>query len=211
MDSFECYALFIALKNHFTQKNYDFFKYHGKTRVNKDSFLSNKDKYKYAKLCRKYTKDNIQDFFIGNFLAGKKWIGEFLDEDSDDIYKQYLKRKQSFTYNFQNEVSKLFIDKGKVFKSIDGQYPDIINKYLQGDISIETITILNEFIDFFDKFDRNIGKDDIVWSKIRLLAEKLKPFLDYDKDKFKEILKQSLAAQAFSFALAKRQQLASKA
>lgn len=190
LDAYETYCMFTALKYHFTQKNYDYFKYHGKVRGSKDTFASNKNRFKFAKLSRKYDADQLKDFIISNIIAGKSWVGELFDDDAEDFYTQYMKRKQSFTYNFTNEVKALFSsDRSKLFKSTDSQYPEIINKYLQGEISLESIAVLNEFIDFFDKFDKSLGKDDIIWSKIRMSAEKLKPFLSYDKEKLKQVLK----------------------
>jgi hypothetical protein len=36
MDPFEAYCKYIALKNHFTQKNYDYFKYNGENHLKLD-------------------------------------------------------------------------------------------------------------------------------------------------------------------------------
>lgn len=194
MDSYECYVMFQALKNHFTTKSYDYIKYNGKIKISKDSFLANKDKYKYAKLARKYDDEKMRDFLLANFISGKKWIGEFLEEDASDIAQNYLKRKQSFTYTFTNEITKLIKDKDphNLFKVKDNQYPEIVNAHIQGDISIESLAVLNRFINFFDKFDAKIGKDDIIWSKIKTMALKVEPFIQYDKEKIKAVLKELL-------------------
>jgi hypothetical protein len=37
--------------------------------------------------------------------------------------------------------------------------------------------------------DNKYGKDDIIWSKIKLLAQKILPFLEYDKHKIVGVLK----------------------
>lgn len=195
LDGYETYCLFIALKNHFTQKSYDFLKYHGKTRVSKETFTTSKDRFKYMKLSRKYDALEMRDFIIANLLANKNWIGEMLDDDADDIYKAYIKRKQSLSYNFTNEIDKLFTTAGgpeKAFKIKNNQYPDLLNLYLQNEISIETVAILNTFVDFVSKFDEKLGKDDVIWSKTRLLISKLTPFLDYDREKVKKILKTNI-------------------
>ena len=44
MNEFETYKLYISLKNHFSSKSYNHFKYQGKSRVNFDSFQKRKDK-----------------------------------------------------------------------------------------------------------------------------------------------------------------------
>lgn len=191
LDGYQTYCLFIALKNHFTQKRYDFFKYNGKTNVSKESFSSSRDKYKYIKLARKYDDSQMRDFIISNLLFYRLWIGDYLDEDADKLYKDYMKRKQAITYCFANELEKLG-DLKKAFRVKNGQMPELINFYLQGQISIETMTILNQFIQYASKFDKVLGADCIIWGRIRLLILKLTPFLEYDKEKIKDILKQNI-------------------
>lgn len=196
LDAFETYALFMALRSHFTQDAYDFFKYAGKTRVSVQSFEKNKNKYHFQKLAKKYSAEEMQDFFVANFIKGNSWIVQLLDEEAHDTYLRYVKRKQSFTYCFKEEITSLFSnvnDPREVFHSIGSEYPEIINSHLRGDLSLEVFTVLNTLINFFEKFDKVLGKDDIIWSKISFLSRKLKPFLQYDKSKIKRILKDSIS------------------
>lgn len=195
LDAFGAYCLFMSLRNHFTQESYCYFKYKGRIKATKDSFMTNKDRFKFSKISKKYNEDGLKEFFISNFISGKSWIGEFFEEDADSNYKEYLKRKQSFSYVFQNQVSKLFTenDPKEVFAVKDSQYPILIESYLKQDLCIEVLTVLNTFIKFVDKFDKRLGKDDIIWSKVSFLARKLEPFLQYDKIKIKQILKESIS------------------
>jgi hypothetical protein len=73
---YAAFALYNALKLHFTSDSYDFFKYHGKTNISKDSFLRRKDKYTFYKLSRKYSLDELKYFYVSNFLDGDKWVGD---------------------------------------------------------------------------------------------------------------------------------------
>lgn len=193
LDPFETYQLFMAVRSHFTQDSYDFFKYNGKVRMTKDSFMTNKDRFKYAKLARQYHADEMRDFIVANVLADRKWIGELLDDDANDIYKAFQKRKQSLSYNFKNEVEKLFDTAGsakKAFAIENNDYPLVIEMYNWNDISIETLAILNDFIKFAEKFDQKLDADDVIWSRIRKMMTKLLPFLDADRHKLKGILKE---------------------
>lgn len=196
LDAFEVYQMFMALRNHFNQKNYDYFRYQGKVRITKDKFLTNKDKFKYAKLARNYDPVEMQDFILANILVGKKWIGEFLDDDAVVTYKEHLKRKQSLSYMFDNELSSLFssVDKPEnVFKKPKKEtYPEIINANIQAKLSIESLCIINSFIPFVKKFDDMLGKDDYLWSVIRNHILKYTPFLDYDREKFKLLFKKHI-------------------
>jgi hypothetical protein len=194
LDAFGAYCLFMSLRNHFTQEKYCYFKYRGKIKATKEAFMINKDRFKFSKISKKYDEDALRDFYVANFIAGKKWIGDFFEEDAEDNYREYMKRKQSFTYVFQNQISRLFSDANpkEAFSIRDRQYPKIIDVYLEGDLSIEVLAVLNTFIKFSGKFDERLGKDDIIWSKISFLIRKIEPFLQYDKSKIKNILKECI-------------------
>jgi hypothetical protein len=188
---YETYTMFMAMKFHFTQKKYNYLQYHGKVKSSPQQYEQKKDRFLYAKLSKRYSAKHMEDFLIANFLKGKVWIGDFLEDDADDNYTSYLKRKQSLTYTFENELDFLLkcSSPSDIFKVKSGQYPSILQDYLSGSVSLETLAILNTFFCFDTVFDAKIGKDDILWSRIRLLMNKVHPFLSYDKDKIKGILK----------------------
>jgi len=74
---FAAYALWNALKLHFTSDSYDYFKYNGKTNVSKSTFSTNKSKYHFYKLSRKYNLEELKDFYVANFIQGKgDWVGD---------------------------------------------------------------------------------------------------------------------------------------
>lgn len=194
MSPFDTYCLFIALKNHFTTESYDFFKYKGKTSASVKSFEARNDRFFFQKLSRKYSSEQMTDMLVANLLHGKKWVGDFLSDDAEEIYYDYLKVKDSFTYVFVEETNKLFTEYSvpQVFQHKQGTYPVILEKCLTGEIPLPVFVVLNDFFDFFSRLDEKLGKDDVIWSKIRLRCIKLRPFLVYDKQKLKEHLKSLL-------------------
>ena len=191
MTPFETYCLFLALKNHFTTESYDFFKYKGKTSATVKSFEARNDRFFFQKLSRKYSSEQMPDMLVSNLLQGKKWVGDFLADDAEEIYFEYVKVKDSFTYIFKEETEKLFTENTveEVFRCKQGKYPIILEKCLTGEMPLAIFVVLNDFFGFFDKLDKKVGKDDVIWSKIRLRCNKLRPFLVYDKQKLKEHLK----------------------
>jgi hypothetical protein len=192
---YQTYCLYLAIKSHFTQKKYDFFKYQGAVRATPESFEKRRDKYQFGRLSKKYDDTEMQDFLVSNLIKGKKWVGELLEDSAHDTYIQYLKRKQAFTYHFTNELTALLStvdDPRDLFICTSSTYPKIINEYLAGTISLETLSVLNTFICFFDKFDKRMDKDDIIWSSVRLVTIKLHSFLEYDKKRIKDVLKKHL-------------------
>ena len=186
------YLLFLALRTHFTNAKYDFFQMHGKLRATKESYIKRNDKSFFVKLARDYSCENLRDFYVANFLEDKHYVTELLDDTAERNYREYQRRRQSLTYLFTSELEGLF-DSGttRPFKFNDGEYPDIVNLYLRHVLSPETLVIINDFIPFEDKFNKYLS-DDILWSKVSLKLRKYKPFVHYDKDKVKSILKEKI-------------------
>jgi len=186
------YLLFLALRTHFTNAKYDFFQMQGKLRATKESYIKRNDKSFFDKLARDYSCENLRDFYVANFLEDKHYVTELLDDTAERNYREYQRRRQSLTYIFTSELEGLF-DSGttRPFKFNDGEYPDIVNLYLRHILSPETLVIINDFIPFEDKFNKYLS-DDILWSKVSLKLRKYKPFVHYDKDKVKSILKEKI-------------------
>lgn len=193
LTAFDAYVLFLSLKNHFTQEKYDYFKYKGKIKnVSRESFANSKDRFLYQRICREYDDKSIQDFFVANFVKGKVWIRDFLEEEAYDDYLGHLKRKQSLTYTFTNDLDKLFSNNPpETAFRVKGGMPPILNSVMCGSISPETFAILDNFLQLSKVYDEKM-QGDFIWSKYRLLATKFHPFLEYDKDKMKSILKEKI-------------------
>lgn len=194
---FEAYKIYTACKLHF-DGSYDYFRYNGKTSVTPKSFYARKDKYFFAKVVRKYPLSELKEFFACNFARhGTKWIGSLNEELADDTYKEFKSLMESFTYRFKNDIYKLVSDKD--FKSLfvieDGQHPLIVKALLQDEISLETFIVLNRYLGFLPKFDREIT-DPILWPDVSKKIKKYDPFIKVNNDKVKEALKDCLQSNA---------------
>jgi hypothetical protein len=192
---FAAFALYNSLKLHFTSSSYDYFKYHGKTNVSKDTFMRRKDKYSFYKLSRKYSLDELRNFYVANFVYGDStWVGEMTGPNGEDVYKKWQKISQSLSYKFESDIVRILEqanspDELMTVKS--GGYPDLLVGAMQNSISIETLVILNDMMNFFSMWDKKIS-DDIIWPPFKLKCEKYAPFITYDKVKFKKILKEAI-------------------
>jgi hypothetical protein len=195
---FAAFALYIALKTHFTSSSYDYFKFNGKTNVSKDTFMKRKDKYQFYRLSRKYSLVELRSFFIANFIYGSStWVGEMAGPDGEDVFKKWQKTTQSLTYIFSDDILSLIGDESpdKMLKVSDGQYPVLMNQVMSGSIKVETLVILNDIMNFFPMWNKKIS-DDIIWPNFRLKCEKYTPFVIYDKVKFKNILREAISEHA---------------
>jgi len=188
---FEAYALWNALKLHFTSDSYNYFKYSGKTNVSKQSFTTNKSKYQFYKLSRKYDLEELKSFYVANFIEGKgDWVGELL-QDGDENYAKWQKRQQSLTYTFENDIMYLFdlvdgaefVNRDDILKPIDGGWPMIITKLMKNQVSLESVCILVDLVGCMPRWEKQIT-EDIIWPTHKRLIQRYTPFIQYDKEKF---------------------------
>lgn len=185
MSPFEAYRTYLALKQHFTQKGYDYFKYNGKVNVRADNFDTRKDKYQFYKLSKH--KDPI-NFLVANFISGDvRWVGDLLSDEAEAEYSNWLKRQQSITYNFTNDLNKLLTNFEDNLIVKDGQHPYLLKQFRRGDVAIETMVILNDLVNFFPYWDKSID-DTVLWPDLRMRVVKYKPFVQYDENKCKKAL-----------------------
>ena len=192
---FSAFALFNAIKLHFTSDSYDYFKYGGKTSVSKDTFANRKDKYTFYRLSRKYSLQELRDFYISNFLVKDvNWVGDIANAEGEENYKLWQKRNQRLTYEFEQDIIRILEQADNPDELVtvpSGGYPALLQGAMQNSISIETLVILNSIMNFFPMWSKKIS-DDIIWPAYQRKCLRYEPFLQYDKEKFKTILKESI-------------------
>ena len=188
---YETYQTYLSMKSHITNPKYDFFKYGGKSRATVSSFNKRKDKYWFEKTSRKYSDQEILDFLLSNFITANNpqnlWIGEIINSGERN-YSEWMKRQQSLTYLFKEQLEELLSEKklDEVFDCSKG-HPPILKKYLGGDLSLETLIILEKIFSFVKKFDKTIK--DPVWETVSLKVKKYIPFININIVYYKKILR----------------------
>ena len=192
MTPYQVYTEYLALKSHFTNKNYDYFKYNKKVRATITSFNRRKDRYFFERTSRKLSDKEIVDFLVSNFVAadtpGNLWIGEIINS-GERTYADWMRRQQSLTYLFKEQSNEL-LNESNLEQVLDAsrQHPVILKKFLSGKISIETFTIWDRIFLFGNKFDKQLL--DPVWETVSLKIKKYNPFLNIDVFQFKRILRE---------------------
>ena len=198
---FAAFAMWNALKLHFTSNSYDYFKYNGKTNVSKQSFSTRKDKYQFYKLSRKYSLDELKNYYVANFLVDNNhWVGDLLTPQGEEVYRKWQKINQALTYTFENDIIYLLDKYGikgeEIFRVDRGNYPKLLEEVMRGTVQIETLIMLNNNANFVDTHWTPRITDDIVWPQWLMKIKKYTPFLYYDKDKIRNILKEKVKEYA---------------
>ena len=188
---FETYQTYLSMKSHFTNPKYDFFKYGGKSRATMASFNKRKDKYWFEKTSRKYSDQQILDFLLANFVTTDNpqnlWIGEIINSGERN-YAEWMRRKQSMTYIFKEQSENLLseIDLEELFNCSKG-HPLVLKRYLGGELSLETLAILEKIFSFAKDFDQKLK--DPVWETVSLKLKKYIPFININVFHYKKILR----------------------
>jgi hypothetical protein len=187
MEPFDAFRFYQSIKLHFESDTYDAIKYNYKTSAKPNTFWKRKDKYFFAKVGKRF--NNVPDlisYYVSYFVNDTKWIGEMINDDAP--YNQWLKTNQSISYIFEQDLYKLKAE----FDQFDDLFsinvhPNIVNKYLQGEISLETVVIINNLVGFIRNADKQIT-ETIVWPDVSRKIRKYAAFVQYDIEKMKRII-----------------------
>ena len=188
MTGFRAFRYYIALKLHFNKQSFNVFQNRGNIKGSYAAFESRNDKYLFEKLAKKFVSDkDLIQFLVANLAYGNDNIVYALEE-AEEYYIQWMKRKQSITKSFFDDLNTIQFEAEKNNYNLDqiinftlNTYPVIIKLYLGKKISMESIYILNDFIPMVQKWKQEPSMMVIENDILRI--EKLKGFVKYDRNK----------------------------
>jgi hypothetical protein len=188
---YQVYVEYLAQKSHFSNVNYDYFKYNKKVRASAKSFNSRSDKYWFEKTSRKYNDKEIVEFLVANFVSTDNpqsiWIGEIINS-GERTYQEWMRRQQSLTYLFKEQSTELFSQTKleNVFDCSKG-HPILLKTFLKSELAPEIMVIYDKIFSYISEFDKKLL--DPVWETVSLKIRKYKPFLQIDVFNYKKILR----------------------
>ena len=194
---FDVYKTYLGVKLHFTTDTYDYIKYGGKTNAKLDTFTKRKDRYFFHKLSKRFNERDVLDFFVSNFIiAGDKWVGDLITNESIENYTRYRKYNESFKYHFRDDCVRIGDDfRARNIRFDDGfcvhsgQHPRFLRLLIQRKINYQTAIYLDKHIAFIKDWDKNIS-EKVVWPKISHTIARLTPFLNFNMTEAKMIMKE---------------------
>jgi len=182
MEAIDTYLMYCAMKAHFGKTDYDFVTYHGKTRIKRDSFYKRKDRGFFVKISRKYkTEENVKNYFVSNFIKDSKgYVSNFSDEN----YEEWKDKRANFYNQFTLEIGPFVKNFNPIFFIKDDEHPILLKEYLGKRVSLETLIILDELVEFTKTWNKKLS-EDYIWQDIKKLMNNYKRFLTLDKNKYK--------------------------
>ena len=199
MQPWDAYLIYNAVRLHFDSEDYDVFKYNFKTSAKQKSFLLRKDRFFFAKLAKKYPdKQTLVDFLVANFTFREKggcWAGDLIDPVAEDAYRSWLKKRDSMTYFFTQQIDTLalFCEQNKIYfdnllkNGNQNMSPIIVKLHKEHTRELETIVIIDLLVNFM----KNVKvSETIFWPDFSRKVRKYRPFLKQtvDLEKFKDII-----------------------
>jgi len=190
IEPFVAYTKYLALYRHFNS-SYNYHKYNGKIRANKDNFLKRKDRGQFYRLGVKFTNEKeLEEFILSNLIyRDKVSVHNLLDADANLIYIRFLKRKRKrydYFYKDIQEIISINNNLKEVLVSSNGNVPLIFDLFYQDIISFETLAYLEKIFKYLElNEDIEDPMFDITKDKIRNYMN----FIDLSIVKLKTIIK----------------------
>lgn len=183
MNAFELYKIYIALRLHFSDVNYDFFKYKGRVNATIDSYkkLQPMEMRAFEKIS---SFKEPKTYMVGNFIfSNENYIRDF----NEDRYLKYRKYIINGEYFFKEELNKLRLPLNSNFNiETSEEIPYIIYLINSNQISIYTACIFNKLIKWANK-----TKNPLITTQVNKI-NKSQDFFKYDDRSVKEILQKHI-------------------
>ena len=181
MQAVDVYLMYCALKAHF-QGDYDYHKFGGKTKTKRESYYKRKDRFFFAKTAVKYEDTEVLNYFVSNFIHDRSgYIANFTDKN----YETWMNKRAMFYEIFSQEMQPFVKNFEPIFECESGQHPTLLKEYMGKRISLETMIVLDDLVEFSKRWDKELAWDDFVWPDVKKLMNNYKGFLTIKTDKYR--------------------------
>ena len=186
MKGYDAYRMYLAMRNHFKTKTYDFGR-NQFAKAKQETYDKRKDKYFFIKLSRKYNEEELARFYLSNFVQeNSEWIGA-MTANGEKNYLDYIRKLQSLSYIFQSDA-RIMKESCNDFNDLftGKPHPTLIKLWMGGKIQLESVVIMEKMFEFC----KNVTATDPVWQDAKSKITKYEPLLKTSTDKHRKILKE---------------------
>lgn len=192
MVGFKAYKYYMAVKLHFGSDTYDLFEHNGRVKASLVKFNERNDKYLFEKLYSKLGGDKeFVEYVVANCMYGNDDV-MYTPEESNVNYKQFLKRKQSLTEVFRDDLdlmvlhaqqNKLGQPLVETIHGLEGQHPEMFKMLMGNAISIETCSIIERLDPYLHEWKSTLG---LFWEQARRIGKSHR-FVKFDENRMSRL------------------------
>lgn len=202
--AFNVYCTFMAIKLHFTTRDFDYSLY-GPMNYKFETFIAKQAvAMQFAKLARRFESSQggvMENYIIANFIKSPKtWVNTLLNRQAKANYDEYRKLYDNFAYNFlevfEKEMIPAIMERNCTFieyvKGNDTGHPALLTDIIMKRFPVWFLVGLNKIVGFIQLYD-NILKEDIYWNSESFLLKKTNAVvpdedMGYARGKLRELI-----------------------
>lgn len=183
-NAFDVYCIFMAIKLHFTDKNFDYGTYGPMTNYKFETFFARQNVCKqFARLARRFESQQtevVENYIIANFIKNPKtWVTTLLTRQAQANYDEWRKLYNNFSYNFVEQFEKDMIPRIKERNMTFMQYirgsgeghPPFMTDIIRKVYPLWFLVGMNKVTGFMNLYD-TAYKEDIFWGPESFLLRK---------------------------------------
>ena len=113
---------------------------------------------------------------------------------NEQNHLDYRKRVESLKYTYRNELSQMFVNVKKfddIFYVEEGQHPLLLKQHLAKKVSLETMCILEELLNYCKYWNDDID-EKYVWPQKEKLIKDYLGVLTFDKESCRVVTMQTI-------------------
>lgn len=195
----EARNLHLAVRLHFSQRNYDLHKFRGK--INAKNLKEPSPLY--AVLANTFNiEDELRGLFIANCVAGHchDFVDWFLGAEAKRIWLEWSKRVDGLSEHIRKETKNIAaLSDGRTLKQLleppgGTSYPPLLDFYYRGLIEIETVIVYLRLFGYRRRWDEEIG-EPYIWPSTSLMMTKYSSLLSIDLNKMAATVKEAYKPQ----------------
>ncbi len=162
MNGYEAYQTYLSVKLHF-DSDYDFFKYHGKSRSSEQSFNLRKDKYSYHKLSRMYNDQEFVSFLAVMFCHDDRvFVRDLFGPTPETRFKEDSQWKKEWKKNLLADLQTMGTFSEAIKRKDEFSYPPLLTLAFQGEVNYNTMALLEEHAKILTAWNKFL-QGDFIW------------------------------------------------
>lgn len=178
MNGFKAFKYYTAIKLHFATTKFNVFVNKGHVKGTYSRFLMRNDHLIFEKMAKMFDTDKeLIQYIASNFMYGNAQV-VYDSTQAMANYKEYLRRKQSMTKIFTDDLATIIKSKSRYNDFSGHKIPDVIQLFLANKITLETLVILDDLDSIVEQLQKGTHIPLILGDDL-LRIQKSKGFVKY--------------------------------